>query len=147
MARLSTSERSVSSLLRFTILIVFVAVILTSCAPFGTSKRDRVFRFEADLNDSREYLYQNFLEAETTQYATIRDSDTAYTWDEWFPVDFPQTGTYTISIDSLLGNPLDATVEGPDVFSGPKSVQFHFARSGFYWYLEGLTLDGSKIVD
>ena len=129
------------------LLSIALITILTSCAPFGTSKRDRVLRFEADLNGSREYLYQNFLEAETTQYATIRDSDTAYTWDGWFPVDFPDPGTYTISLDSLFGNPLDATVEGPGVFGGPKSAQFHFARSGVYWYLEGLTLEGSKIVD
>ena len=129
------------------LLSIALITIFTSCAPFGTSKRDRVLCFEADLNDSREYLYQNFLEAETTQYATIRDSDTAYTWDGWFPVGFPETGTYTISLESLFGNPLDATVSGPDVFSGPQSIQFHFARSGFYWYLEGLTLEGSKIVD
>jgi hypothetical protein len=128
-------------------LILLLSVILTSCAPFGTSKRDRVLRFEADLNHSRDYLYQNFLEAETTQYTTIRDNDPGETWDVWFPVDFPDPGTYTISLDSLIGNPLDATVEGPDVFGGPKSIQFHFARSGFYWYLEGLTLEGSKIVD
>ena len=129
------------------ILLTAITAILTSCAPFGTSKRDRVLRFEADLNSAREYLYQNFLEAETTQYATIRDSDTAYTWDDWFPVEFLETGTYTITLDSMFGNPLDATVEGPAVFGGPKSMQFHFARSGVYWYLEGLTLDGSKIVD
>ena len=136
-----------TKILDFILILLIFTAILTSCAPFGTSKRDRVLRFEADLNESREYLYQNFLESETTQYATIRDSDTTYTWDEWFPVDFQQTGTYTITLDSLFGNPLDATVEGPDVFSGPKSIEFHFARSGVYWYLEGLTLEGSKIVD
>ena len=130
-----------------TVLLITALAALTSCAPFGTSKKDRVLRFEADLNSAREYLYQNFLEAETTQYATIRDSDTAYTWDFWFPVEFLDTSTYTITLDSVFGNPLDATVEGPDVFGGPQSIEFHFARSGVYWYLEGLTLDGSKIVD
>jgi hypothetical protein len=131
-------------------LIVVVATIaLGSCAPFGTSKKDRVLRFEADLNGSREYAYQNFLEAETTDYTTIRDNDPGTTWDVWFPPDFPDPGTYTISLDSLFGNPLDGTVNGPDAFGGPKSIQFHFARSGVYWYLEGLTLEGwpSKIVD
>jgi hypothetical protein len=124
-----------------------VVIILAGCAPFGTSKRDRVLRFEADLNDSREYLYQNFLEAETIDYATIRDSATAYTWDEWFPVEFLDTSTYTINLDSIFGNPIEGTVAGPDVFGGSKPIQFHFTRSGIYWYLEGLTLDGSKIVD
>ena len=129
------------------LLLTILVAALTSCAPFGTSKQDRVLRFEADLNDAREYLYQNFLEAETTDYATIRDSNTAYTWDEWFPLGFPQAGTYTITLDSMFGNPLDATIDGPEAFGGPKSIQFHFARAGVYMYLEGLTLEGSKIVD
>ena len=129
------------------LLIAGITTILASCTPFGTSKRDRVLRFEADLNSSREYLYQNFLEAETTDYATIRYSNTAYTWDTWFPVECPQTCMYTISLDSFFGNPLEATIDGPEVFGGPQSIQFHFARSGIYWYLEGLTLEGAKIVD
>jgi hypothetical protein len=131
----------------FYFLFFLLVTILTSCAPFGTSKRDRVLLFEADLNGSREYLYQNFLEAKTTQYATIRDSDPGETWDMWFPPGFPSPGTYTITLDSHFGNPLDGTVDGPSAFGGPKSIKFHFARSGVYWYLEGLTLEGSKIVD
>ena len=129
------------------ILLLFLLTI-TSCSPFGTSKNERVLRFEADLNGAREYVYQNFLESETVDYATIRDSDTAYTWDEWFPPDFPEAGIYTITLDSVFGNPLEGTVDGPDVFSGPKPIEFHFARSGIYWYLEGLNLDGGvKEVD
>jgi hypothetical protein len=126
---------------------LLLTILLTSCAPFGTSKRDRVLRFEADLNSAREYLYQNFLEAETVQYDTIRDSDTAYTWDYWFPAEVLENDTYTITLDSLLGNPLEGTVEGPSEFGGPKSIGFYFARSGVYWYLEGLTLDGVAKVD
>ena len=130
------------------LLLLILVILLTSCAPFGTSKKERVLRFEADLNGAREYVYQNFLEAETVAYATIRDSDTAYTWDDWFPPDFPEAGTYTITLDSLFGNPLEGTVDGPDVFSGPKPIEFYFARSGIYWYLEGLNLDGGvKEVD
>jgi hypothetical protein len=106
-----------------------------------------VLLFEADLNGSREYIYQNFLESETTDYTTIRDNDPATTWGVWFPVDFPDPGTYTITLDSVFGNPLEGTADGPEDFEGPKSIQFHFARSGIYWYLEALTLDGEKIVD
>jgi hypothetical protein len=126
------------------IILLVAAALLTSCAPFGTSKRDRVLLFEADLNGAREYLYQNFLESETYNYATIRDSDVGTTWDMWFPPGFPIRGTYTISLDSHFGNPLDGTVEGPDVFGGPQSIQFHFVRSGVYWYLSELTLNGVK---
>ena len=130
-----------------TILLILVTFFV-SCAPFGTSKRERVLLFEADLNGSREYVYQNFLEEETVDYATIRDSDTAYTWDVWFPPDFPDTGTYTITLDSVFGNPLEGTVDGPDAFNGPQPIEFHFARSGVYWYLEGLNLaGGGKEVD
>jgi hypothetical protein len=128
-------------------ILALCAAVLASCAPFGTSKRDRVLLFEADLNGSREYLYQNFLEEETVDFATIRDSDTGSTWDFWFPLDFPEPGTYTITIDSIFGNPIEATIDGPDAFNGPQSIEFHLIRSGIYWYLEGLTLSGSKIVD
>ena len=129
------------------LIVVFAAIALASCAPFGTSKKDRVLRFEADLNGSREYAYQNFLEAETTDYAAIRDNDPGTTWDMWFPPDFPDPGTYSITLDTHIGNPLEGTIDGPAAFSGPQSIQFHFARSGVYWYLEGLTLGGSKIID
>ncbi len=130
------------------VLLSILVMTITSCSPFGTSKKERVLRFEADLNGAREYGYQNFLEAETVEYATIRDSDTAYTWDFWFPLDFPEPGIYTITLDSVFGNPLEGTVDGPDVFSGPQPIEFYFARSGIYWYLEGLNLDGGvKEVD
>ena len=130
------------------LFLIFLLLSVITCSPFGTSKKERVLRFEADLNGAREYVYQNFLEAETVEYATIRDSDTAYTWDEWFPLDFPEPGIYTITLDSVFGNPLEGTVDGPDVFSGPQPIEFYFARSGIYWYLEGLNLDGGvKEVD
>ncbi len=133
--------------MKIPLLILFFVISIAGCAPFGTSKRERVLRFEADLNGAREYLYQNFLEAETVDYATIRDSDTAYTWDEWFPPDFPEAGIYTITLDSVFGNPLEGTVDGPDVFNGPQPIQFHLTRSGVYWYLEKLILNGTSIVD
>ena len=123
-------------------LSLIIILGFTSCAPFGTSKRDRVLRFEADLNDSREYLYQNFLEGETTQYELIRDSSPGCTWDKCFPLGLPEGGTYTITLDTFIGNPLEATVAGPAVFAGPKPAEFHFTRSGVYWYLTGITLDG-----
>jgi hypothetical protein len=128
------------------LLLLAIAVLFTSCAPFGTSKRERVLLFEADLNGSREYLYQNFLEEETVDYATIRDSDTGSTWDYWFPPDFPDGGTYTITLDSVFGNPLEGTVDGPDAFNGPKSIEFYIVRSGIYWYLEKLILDGNPPI-
>jgi hypothetical protein len=80
-------------------------------------------------------------------YTTIRDEEPGTTGDAWFPPGFPNPGTYTITLDSSFGNPLEGTVDGPDVFSGPQSIKFHLVRAGFYWYLEGITLDGSKIVE
>jgi hypothetical protein len=121
--------------------------VLASCAPFGTSKLERVDLFEADLNGNREYLYQNFLEAETIDYVSIRDDDIGTTWDYWFPPGVPEPGTYSIALDSIFGNPLEGTVDGPDDFSGPKSIQFYLTRAGIYWYLEKVVLNGSQIVD
>jgi hypothetical protein len=38
-------------------------------------------------------------------------------------------------------------VDGPGVFSGPQPIEFYFARSGIYWYLEKLILNGDEKVD
>ncbi len=133
--------------MRLLALLPALAFLFSACAPFGTSKKERVELFEHDLNHCRQYLYQNFLEEETEDYGIIKNSDTTYTWDAWFPLSFPDGGTYTVTLDSRLGNPLEGTVDGPDEFEGPKSVEFYFARSGVYWYLEALSLDESKIVD
>ena len=127
---------------RLLIFVLALSALLTSCAPFGTSKRDRVLLFEADLNGSRDHLYQNFLESETYNYTVIRDDDPGTTWDMWFPQEFPDPGIYSITIDSVFGNPLEATVDGPDAFGGPKSIDFHFTRSGLYWYLTAIDLGG-----
>lgn len=132
---------------RLTILITALTVALTSCAPFGTSKAERVKLFEADLNGNREYLYQNFLEAETTDYAKIRDDDIGTTWDYWFPLGVPDPGIYSIALDTHIGNPLEGTVDGPDDFGGPKSIDFYFARAGIYQYLERVVLGGTEIVN
>lgn len=122
-------------------------LLLASCAPFGTSRRERVERFEADLNYNREFAYENFLENATTDYDTIRNQPPGATWDAWFPVPYPEGGRYSISIDSVFANPMQATVDGPDDFGGPKPLRLHMVRSGIYWYLEGLVLDGDPIVD
>ena len=132
---------------RLLLPLLLITVTLVGCAPFATSKRDRALLFEADLNGAREFLYQNFLESETVDYATIRDYDPGQTWDTWFPPGFPDPGTYTITLDTFFGNPLEATVDGPSAFEGPKTLKLHFIRSGIYWYLEGLTLESTKIVD
>jgi hypothetical protein len=129
------------------VIVAAAACLLTACAPFGTSRRERVERFEADLNYNREFVYENFLESATSQYAQIRDDPPGATWDVWFPVPYPEGGNYYISIDNLFSNPIQATVDGPDIFDGPKSLQLHMVRSGVYWYLKGLTLEGDPIVD
>jgi hypothetical protein len=42
---------------------------------------------------------------------------------------------------------VQATVFGPSDFGGSKSLTFGMVRSGLYWYIEKLTLEGSVIVD
>lgn len=128
-------------------IVAVTLLLLAGCAPFGTSRSERVQRFEADLNYSRAFAYENFLESATVDYATIRDELPSETWDLWFPLDYPEGGTYTISIDSIFANPITATIDGPDAFAGPKQLRLHLVRSGVIWYLEGLTLDGTTIVD
>jgi len=118
------------------VFLILAAFSLLSCAPFGTSKKERVERFEIDLKESREYVYQNFLEAETDDYTTIRDSDTTYTWDDWFPLEVPAGSTYTISLDSAFGNPLVGTIDGPGVFEFRTLVPY--VKKYIPQYLAGL---------
>ena len=128
-------------------LAALTALVLAGCAPFGTSRSERVQRFEADLNYSRAFAYENFLESATVDYATIRDELPSETWDLWFPLDYPEGGTYSISIDTVFADPITATIDGPDAFGGPKQLKLQLVRAGVIWYLEGLTLDGTAIVD
>jgi hypothetical protein len=127
--------------------LLLLAAGLGGCSLFGTSKTERIARFEADLNGNRHYLYENFLPAETDDYALIRDSDLVYTWDKWFPLPYPEGGSYSITIEDSSGDPITATVEGPEIFDGPRSAAFYFVRSGLYWYLNRLDLGGGAIVD
>jgi hypothetical protein len=105
-------------------------------------------RFEYDLNHNRQYAYQNFLESATTDYVSLATSNTAYTWDKWFPpTEWPETAEYTITIEDVSGETVQATVAGPSDFGGAQSLTFGMVRSGIYWYIEKLTLSGLVIVD
>jgi hypothetical protein len=126
------------------------ALLLAGCAPFGTSQAERAARLEYDLNHSRRYAYQNFLQSATTDYVTLATQNPIYTWDKWFPpAEWPETTEYTISVDDVSGGTVQATVSGPSDFGGSKSLTFGMVRSGLYWYIEKLTLEGwpGAIVD
>ena len=124
------------------------ALLLAGCAPFGTSQAERAARFEYDLNHNRRYAFQNFLQSATTDYVTLATQNPVYTWDVWFPpAEYPETTEYTIVVDNVSGGTAQATVSGPSDFGGSKSLTFGMVRSGLYWYIEKLTLEGSVIVD
>jgi hypothetical protein len=139
---------SISSALSWCGAVACVA-LLAGCALFGTSKTERVMRFEYDLNHNRRYAYQNFLESATTDYVSLATQDPAYTWNGWFPpAEWPETSEYAITIDDTSSETVQATAAGPSDFGGPRSLTFGMVRSGIYWYIERLTLSGfGTIVD
>ncbi|MBN1835627.1 MAG: hypothetical protein JW820_07245 [Spirochaetales bacterium] len=127
--------------------ILLFTLLVASCAPFGTSREERIQRFEVGLNENREYLYLDFYEPLTTDYAVLQSSDVSVTWDIWFPPGYPDPGSYTVEVPNASGDVVEALVYGPDSFAGPKSLRLHMVRDGLEWYLERLVLDGSTIVD
>lgn len=127
--------------------IIGLLVSLSGCALFGTTRKERVLRFEVGLNESREYLYQEFYEAATADYELLESPDLSQTWDLWFPPEVPEPGTYTLSADDYSTDVIQATVTGPDTFGGPKPLELYLVRVGINWYLEKLVLDGDTIVD
>ena len=130
------------------VLSFIISLLIAGCALFGTSQAERVALFEYDLNLNRRYAYRNFLQSATSDYVTLATQNPIYTWNVWFPpAEYPDTTKYTISVDEVSGETVEATVSGPSDFTGPKSLTFGMVRSGIYWYIEKLTLDGSVIVD
>ncbi len=136
--------------LRIILILLPLSLLLGGCAPFGTSQAERAARFEYDLNHNRSFAYQNFLPSATTAYNDLVGLPLTETWNQWFPpADWPETTEYTISVDDVSGETVQATVSGPSDFAGPKSLTFGMVRSGLYWYIEKLTLEGwsGAIVD
>jgi hypothetical protein len=132
--------------LKITTAALIALAVLAGCAPFGTTRKERVQRFEVGLNENREYLYQEFYEPLTSDYATLQTSPATATWDVWFPPGFPDPGTYSVSADSYLGDFVEAVVTGPG-FANPKPLRLYMVRSGLEWYIEKLVLDGTTIVN
>jgi len=134
--------------LRIVLILLFLSLLLGGCAPFGTSQAERAARFEYDLNHNRHFAYQNFLPSATTAYNDLVGLPLTQTWNFWFPpAEYPETTEYTIVVDNVSGGTAQATVSGPSDFGGSKSLTFGMVRSGLYWYIEKLTLEGSVIVD
>jgi hypothetical protein len=118
------------------------AAALSGCALFGTSKAERVLRFQTDLNESRQYAYQNFDPA-IGDYLSLSTQNPNYTWDEWFPpADWPDTTQYRITVQDTAGDSLTATVEGPVDFGGPRTLTIGVVRLGLDWYINRLELSG-----
>jgi len=123
-------------------LALAVAAALSGCAIFGTSKAERVMRLETDLNESRQYAYQNF-DPSINDYLTLATQNPNYTWDDWFPpAEWPETTLYTISVEDTGTDSITATVNGPADFAGPRTLTVSLVRVGLEWYISGLELSG-----
>jgi len=123
-------------------LALAVAAALSGCAIFGTSKAERVMRLETDLNESRQYAYQNF-DPSINDYLTLATQNPNYTWDVWFPpAEWPETTLYTISVEDTGTDSIRATVNGPADFAGPRTLTVSLVRIGLEWYISGLELSG-----
>ncbi len=125
-------------------LLAFAAAIaLSGCAIFGTSKAERVARLEFDLNDSRQYAYQNFDPATTADYTKLATQPPSQTWDQWFPLEASDTEKYALEVQDVSSDSLTARVTGPADFNGPQTLSVGLVRLGMDWYINRLQLSGS----
>ena len=128
--------------MRTVILALAVAAVLGGCAIFGTSKAERVMRLETDLNESRQYAYQNFDPA-IADYLALATQNPNSTWDDWFPpAEWPETTLYSIGVQDTGTDSITATVNGPADFAGPRTLTVGLVRLGMDWYISGLELSG-----
>ena len=130
----------------FLILIVLTTVIISSCSLFtGTSKEDRLVDFKADLNGTREGIWDNFHE-DCVQLPAI--STVAY-WNEdgtvfddfkkdfVFSVPSDPSDVETISVTHKLGS-------SPYVFTFENEGNFF---SGDDWKIRRLSVDGTEQIN
>jgi len=124
------------------LLAIAAALSLTACAPFGTSKAERVMRLETDLNESRQFAYQNFDPA-IADFITLATQNPNYTWDAWFPpAEWPETTMYVIEVQDVGSDSLTARVTGPADFLGSQTLTVGLVRLGMDWYINRLELSG-----
>ena len=126
------------------LLLVLLPLALASCAPFGTSKAERVARLEADLNDSqsRQYAYQNF-DPSIADYADLAGWPPSQTWDDWFPpAEMSDTTKYILEVQDTSPDSASVRVTGPVDFAGPRTLTVGLVRIGLEWYINRLDLSG-----
>jgi hypothetical protein len=124
------------------LLAFAAAVAISGCAIFGTSKTERVARFETDLNENRQFAYQNFDPA-IADYVTLATQSPNYTWDQWFPsAEWPDTTKYVIEVQDVGSDSIKARVTGPAEFLGPRTLTVGLVRLGLEWYINRLELSG-----
>jgi hypothetical protein len=124
-------------------ILALLFLALAACAPFGTSKAERVLRLETDLNENREFAYQNF-DPSITDYVALLAQHPNSTWDLWFPpAEWPETTKYVLEVQDVGPDSLTARVTGPVDFQGPQTLTVGLVRIGMDWYLNRLELSGS----
>jgi len=129
----------------FCLLMLLSALI--SCAPFGTSKAERVMRLENDLNESRQYAYQNFDPATTVDYTDLATLPPSQTWDDWFPpTEMSDTTKYVLEVQDVDSDSVRARVTGPVDFPGPQTLTVGLVRIGLEWYINRLELSTTGLI-
>jgi hypothetical protein len=131
--------------IRAFLMALAAAIALSSCAPFGTSKAERVARLEFDLNggyQSRQYAYQNFDPDTTTDYVDLATLPPSQTWDDWFPLEALDTVKYSLEIQDISSDSVKVRVTGPAAFEGPRTLDIDMVRIGLEWYINRLQLSG-----
>jgi len=129
--------------IRAALAALATAAVLTACAPFGTSKAERVMRLENDLNESRQYAYQNFDPATTADYTDLATLPPSQTWDDWFPpAEMSDTTKYVLEVQDSSPDSASVRVTGPVDFAGPRTLTVGLVRIGLEWYINRLELSG-----
>lgn len=129
------------TIIRLLILASLLVLLFAGCDLFGdkVSIRDRISRFQSDLNNNRANAYTH-LHKDSVDKPALRDGTTG-----WPAVGF-STGTHTIAITGVSGSNATGTIEG-GVYLAPTPISFGMKEEGKdNWYIRTITIDGTLRV-
>jgi hypothetical protein len=132
------------------ISIAILALFLSGCEPQGVTIMDRLSAFGANLNKSdRTGIQLNFSKGDTQDYASI--SSAAWWTANGFPVPTDDTHIYSIVvIDYVDPDNVTATMYGAPGFNGTNppiaSAVFVMVKDGADWFIRGVSLDGTVVI-
>ena len=129
------------TMVKLLIVASVIVALFAGCDLFGdkVSIRDRISRFQSDLNNNRANAYTH-LHKDSVDKPALRDGTTG-----WPAAGFA-AGTHTITITGVTGSTASGTIVG-GLYAAPTSISFGMKEEGRdNWYIRTITIDNTLRV-